>query len=693
MTTKNLELELPMATQPAAWYALRRTLPTWSFDANLKELVEVLPRYGVDEIIVKVDTEEFTHGQPPLDWVKAYQPRLMEVRDAMADLGIVYSLNPWITVGHNDRGRDARQQLPGLRTMVGHDGTETTNCACPLCPVWRDHVDKVWSLYAETKPMVIWIEDDIRTFNHRPVNYGCFCELHLARFGERVGRHLTREEVVAEILASGVPSELRRAYLEMQAEVINETVAHLAKIVHRISPESSLGLMSSGPRTHCLEGRDWQGLATALADGRPLYSRPPMGNYCEGSLRGFYYSHDSIKITRHCLPPGVIEQTEVENVPFTRYSKSVVFTFLEMAISFAYGSHGVTMNLYDHAGTPMEDEAHFGTMLGNRKGYLNALAQRAAALGNYRGVRLLHHDGASLVKRLSPAAAYHQLTEDNDAVMTAFESHGIPTTYTDERVSIGTGQVLRAFSDSEIRELLRRGLFLDGTAAQLLVERGFGELIGADSVAAPVHLDELGPFSAEEFCHPGFGGAEKCYLTLTMPSLGGRPNVAVIRPAYGAEVISYLVDPDGKRHHVGMYAFENELGGRVVVHALETQSAVGTAFFHPHRRLQLQHAAGWLGRERSPIVVNGDGVYPLAFRKECESYTLVGFFNLSLDPWIGVRFDLGEMAMPARCERLDTEGIWRSVDPDLQITGDGLTLLWPEPVPFDEPLFLTFWRV
>ena len=143
-----------------AWYALRRTLPTWSFQENLEELVRVLPRYRVDEIIIKVDTEEFTHGQPPLDWVTEYQPRLFQIKEAMETLGIRYSINPWITVGHCDRGRDAVSQLPGLRTVVGHDGLRCTCCACPLSQVWRDNTQAVWRLYAETRPHVIWVEDD-----------------------------------------------------------------------------------------------------------------------------------------------------------------------------------------------------------------------------------------------------------------------------------------------------------------------------------------------------------------------------------------------------------------------------------------------------------------------------------------------------------------------------------------------------
>jgi len=210
--------------KPHARYALRRTLPTWSFAQNLKELVEFLPQYGVDELIVKVDTEEFTHGQPPLPWIQAYLPRLQQIKQEMDRLGILFSINPWITVGHNDRGRDARKDLPGLQTMVGDDGTVCTNCACPLSPVWRENTRKVWQLYAETRPHIIWMEDDLRTFNHRPVEFSCFCPLHLERFAARVGQPVTRTELVQAILQPGTPHPWRQEYLDLQAAVMIETV-------------------------------------------------------------------------------------------------------------------------------------------------------------------------------------------------------------------------------------------------------------------------------------------------------------------------------------------------------------------------------------------------------------------------------------------------------------------------------------
>lgn len=460
-----------------AWYALRRTLPPWSFAENLRELVRCLPRYGVDEIIVKVDTEEFTHGQPQLKWIRNYQKNLFRIKDEMERLGIVYSLNPWITVGHNDRGRDARKDLPGLRTIVEHDGTECTCCACPLSEVWRENTDRVWSLYAETRPHVIWVEDDIKAHG------GCFCPEHMQRFSVRAGKKVRREELIKALLKPGKPHPWRKEYLDIQSGIMIDTVAFLAKTVHKISPETNIGLMSSGPRFHCIEGRRWPEFARALADGRTLYSRPPMGNYWEESLRGFYYSHDSIKLTRYCLPEGAIEQTEVENWPFTRYSKSITFTFIEMAISFAYGSHGVMLNLFDHCGTPMERESAFGRLLAEKKPFFEGLAQYAQRPGQYRGVRLLFHEKTGYHKRLEKNAQYYDLIGRSSGVpMSMLEAHGIPTTYEDSNIIAASGQVLRAFTDEEISKMLVKGMFLDAVAAQALFERGFGRAIGLKSI-------------------------------------------------------------------------------------------------------------------------------------------------------------------------------------------------------------------
>lgn len=681
-------------SRPAAWYALRRTLPVWSVERNLQELIECLPAYGVDELIVKVDTEEFSHGHPTLEWAEAYLPHLQRIRSAMRDIGVTYSLNPWITVGHCDRGRDSRKQLPNLLTCVGHDGVQCTSCACPLCPVWRDHIIKLWTIYAQTRPRVLWIEDDIRTFNHAPVQYGCFCPEHMRRFGQRVNAQVSREGLVDVMLRGGEPHPWRKEYLDMQSEIMTETVAFLAKTVHQASPNTSMGLMSSGPRLHCLEGRRWSDFAHTLADGRTLYSRPPMGSYNETSLRGLYYSQDSIKLTRHVMPPDTVEQTEVENVPFTRYSKSINFTFLQMALSFACASHAVTMNLFDHAGTPMRQDPEMGQMLGRVKPFLNALAERARRPGRLRGVRILFDPHESYFKRLPARAPYDLLAADGTSLVSALESHGIATVYDDEPVAASIGQTLRAMDEQAIANLLTqgRGLLLDGVAANVLADRGFGKLIGIRKIQPCESIDHFPhkPFSAEEFFNPAFGGADKRFLTLTVPSLGGRASAARLEPAEGAQLVSRFVDPDAKRHAVCAYAYENRQGGRVFVHALDWESAFGPAFTHPFRAMQLQGAVDWLSGGQVPLLVRGNGAYPLALRRDCAAGILLGLFNLSLDPWPDVEFILGDCRPLHSFERLTETGQWVK-DPDIRVSdrgGASRTVTLTRPIPFDHPLFL-----
>jgi hypothetical protein len=679
-------------TKSAAWYALRRTLPVWNFEESFQELVECLPQYEIDEIIIKVDTEEFSHGQPRLDWIKKYQARLFRIKEEMDKQGIIYSLNPWITLGHCDRGRDEKL-LPGLQCMVGHDGTQAKSCACPLSDVWRRNTAEVWTLYAETRPHVIWVEDDIRTFNHLPVNYGCFCPLHMKRFSERIGKSVSREELIAAILAPGKPHPWRKEYLDMQNEIMTDTVSFLVKTVHKVSPDTHMGLMSSGPRMHCLEGRRWTSFAKALADGKKLFSRPPVGAYFEKSLRDNYYAHDVIKLTRHCLPDNVIEQGEVENFPYTNYSKSISFTFVQTVIFFAFGCRGVALNLFDHCGSPMENMPEYGRMLKEKKAFLNALGAKAQCAGRFRGIQLLHSETGSYVKRLNINADYGDLSLSDDGFCCSqkLEMHGIPTVYDDEDVIATTGQTIAAFDDAQITDMLKKGVFLDASAAEILFDRGFGHLIGLKKIASPKSVDELDGFSAEEFFNPAFGGDEKKFLTFTIRNTNGkRLNFSLIEPDDNAEVISRVVDADANPGHISMCAFENKLGGRVIVHCLAFTTCQGPGFNSLFRAEQLAGAMKWLAKDRVPILVKGNGVYPLAFRKDCRDFILLGMFNLSLDPWSRAKFILDTEDDFTSVLILNQAGEWCAAEGSVVSTRKNKTMTVEvfRKISFDTPMFI-----
>lgn len=666
-------------------YALRRSLPVHRFDELLAELVEVAPRYRLDEVIVMIEAEELFPGHPTPATVRGHVERLHRVREALAPLGITYSLNPWVTRGHEDRRRP--NTLPGTRTVVKADGSEASSVTCLLCPEWRANLAATWGLYAATRPQTIWVEDDIRDFGA----FECYCPLHLARLAARIGREVGRDELIAALLQPGEPHPWRAAWLDVRAEGSLEAMEIIRDSVRSASPSTRIGLMSSGARNHCREGRDWRKVAAAL--GGDIVSRPTMGNYWEwGPPRGLYFSQDSIKLTRHVLPAGVPDFTEVESVPFSRYAKSLAFMDATLAVSFAGGARGCTLNIYDHLGTPMEDEPHYGRLLAARKDFFAALASRAQRPGSRVGLGLIHRDRSAASKHLAPGATLGDLGEDGYPAVEAFEAAGIPTVYESSAATFLCGQQAWSLTPAEIESLLGQGLFVDGLAAAILCERGYAADLGLTSIHPPQSLEDLGAFAAESVEHPGFGGAAGRYLSAQLPMVDYSARFAILDPVATASIVGHFVDPSLRPVHVAMSAFENARGGRVVVHAWDYASAVGpvgVSFHHPHRQQQLQAAVRWLFRGQAPLLVRGDGAWPLASRHDAEGETLLGLLDLSLDPWPHAEFEFAAAAPPVALEVLRPDGRWDALDPALCVVRDGVaTLRWTQPVSLTEPLFI-----
>lgn len=667
-----------------AWYTLRCTLPSFRFDELLAELVEQLPRYRVDEVLVMVDTEELCHGHATPATAGRAAAGLIRLRDALAAIGIAYSLNPWVTRGHEARCRGA---LPGMQTVVHADGSRDTHVACPLCPVWLENLANTWRVYAGTKPRVLWIEDDIRDFGA----HECFCPLHMERFSKIVGQSVSREDVCDALFQPGEPHPWRSLYLAMRHESTRNVLQRIASAVAAASPETSLGLMSSGPRNHCREGRDWLECAASLGatPDRPMLSRPTMGNYWEWSPpRGLYFSQDSIKITRHVLPANTVDQTELENVPFSRYAKSVAFTFAQLAISFAYGARGTTLNIFDHLGTPMEAEPHYGKMLGERKMFFNALAQRAQSDGVFRGVQLLYRKDCAQTMHLDPGEGSNALAGEGYQGMEAFEAAGIPTTYDDSEVVFLCGQQPHMLTDTEIRKLLTGGLFVDGPAAAILCERGFAADLGLVSATPAKPLESYGILSGEALVHPDFGGAPWQHMTAHLPQASYTASLSRLDPLAASQEISHFFDADLQRVLPAMTAIENPHGGRVIVHAWDYASAIGplgVSFHCPIRQRQLQAAVRWLFRGQPPLLASCDGAWPLAFRKDSRDGTLIGLFNLSLDPWPGAEFELYFSQPVEAAMVLDSDGSWKQTP---YLVSSDQKLVINRSISLEQPLFL-----
>ncbi len=65
---------------------------------------------------------------------------------------------------------------------------------CPFDPAFQQYIREAIGHLASLRPAFIMIDDDFRLLTGRN---GCFCPLHLAETGRRLGRSLSRTELIA----------------------------------------------------------------------------------------------------------------------------------------------------------------------------------------------------------------------------------------------------------------------------------------------------------------------------------------------------------------------------------------------------------------------------------------------------------------------------------------------------------------
>ena len=75
-------------------------------------------------------------------------------------------------------------------------------------------------------------------------------------------------------------------------------------------------------------------------------------------------------------------------------------------------------------------------------------------------------------------------------------------------------------------------------------------------------------------------------------------------------------------------------------------------------------------------------------RRDCDDFTLLGAFNLSLDLWTWERFRFAFKKPVTEVYRLNEEGIWTEVEYENSFDGHCADLLLHQQVDFQFPLIL-----
>ena len=652
--------------------------PEWGSEAlcdqRLEELLAFCAEAKVDAVQFFVNTLPGTYYMPAHNaqeqrhWAEWMRDK---VRPALEAAHVSYQLNFQMLLGASPCNLDMRDEYP-WEFLVNQYGDESLGCACPLGPKFLSAMGEMLRLWASTGPDVVWIDDDFRMHNHGlatprgDCDFYCYCPTHLAAFAKATGKAYGREELVAEVLRPGPPTELRRQWLDFLGQTMTEAAAWVGKEIQGVSPRTRLALMTSCPDVHSVEGRDWKGLLDALSGPYTPMTRPMCGVYTgtavpvKQNVCTYKYMSQSMDcLTQLYGAEGVEFGPELENTRFTTWCKSVANSQYVMTLSQLLGASQITLSLNDLDGSPIEQEPTTAPLLRDGKPALQALAALNLRNWRKRGLVFLNDLRSARKAQVEDNAKMQDLGLLRDWEDVLLQC-GVPAHHASCAAAAASGEVVAlegytawSPSDSELLKLLSGSLLLDADAAAVLRQRGFGEHLG-------VVAGERLPFAAM---------AEK-YRDGVLPGVSGRVPHRGFKwrqlELAGATLSSELID--GKnRHWPGSALFENALGGRVATYASVGDFSYGT--FGNHLRLAWLHGVlDWLAHGAFPALPLVPH-HALCVVRERQGETLLALANLGTDA-------LGEcaFALPAprglkTVQALGGDGSW--LEAEHTTTGQG----------------------
>ncbi|MEU6676344.1 hypothetical protein [Streptomyces sp. NPDC046925] len=543
-----------------ARYHLRFQLsPGDDIAARAGALAKVCGENGVDEVVLLLGAEQLYTGHLAGSDEARWFDAVAEAREILAGAGMDVSLNPWVTVGHADRGRfDAL----GFAPMVSPTGRPATAQASFACPRWRRWLYAHYGLFAGLGFRVLWVEDDFRFHNHAPLDWGGgFEPLMLERLSDLAGEPVSREQAVAAVTAPGQPHPWRGLLQQVWRTAQLEVAQGLAQVVQeRSGGRSQLGLMSSAPAMHSVEGRDWAALFAALSAGREVTHRPHFAPYSDTPARSLTSALWSLEAQRALRPRQVACEPEIENWPHTTWSKSDTQTWAEMVTAQLCGADALLLNVHPTRAERAESFPRIDRLLRRSRPALDWLAEHRTQQALPLGVGLPWRPDTA-VRLPNATGTLDELAADPSATADFLLGYGVPVTAGPAPVQALFGPLAHTFDDDELRTLLRGGVLLDGAAAHILAQRGLADLTGVRT-GEPVARSgrtEPGPYAVERVTADA--PADEGVLL----SVDVQPALARLEPLPGTRVLTQIQTPDGRDWGAGRCHFVNALGGRVAV--------------------------------------------------------------------------------------------------------------------------------
>lgn len=409
-----------------------QVVPGYYEEQRIKSIVDFCKKHAFDNVMLFINAEEYSTGHMTKEEAKPWVDAMKRVKNTLVKEGITISLNPWMEIGHLDRGRKLKENQDFV-TQVDYNGTRCELVACPMDENWLKYfLDFYDYLIREIEPEVVWIEDDFRLHNHSPLEYGgCFCEHHMKAFNEKLGTNYSRDEFVDLLFRKHPDEKVKKAFLEVNR-------LHLPLY--------------------------WENIST-----KKYY------------LDFNYYSF----ICRGYLPEDCHVLPELENGSFMIFGKDSETLRFQLEAAIPLEIEGMTYDIFDFVGNGAIEAFEYGEGVASVTDYLTAVMESGYSYSKLSGITILLDEKNAYNRPIKES--FYDMYPNEFYFGAMLQAHGISARCSKEKefqnevIVLAAGSVCN-FSDEQLEKLFRDNhVILEGEAAKLLIDRGLGHLIGASA--------------------------------------------------------------------------------------------------------------------------------------------------------------------------------------------------------------------
>lgn len=629
-------------------------------DRQLEDMVKLKNETGIRRFAITYPGLGVRiNGFPREDIFENFAMELLKIKQRLEPEGIAIGwwCCPTLKSGKNPfKAGDAQFNEFEFQKITGLDGKESNVSACPLDADFRKKFSRNIQIVAErAKPFVIFFEDDFELSNHPGVPFGCFCPLHMAEFNRRANSNLSREQLMEIFSESNDESmRLRRIFAEVGKDSLVLLASEVRAAVDQVAPETRLALCQPGCSD--FDGNMTEPVTAAFAGANTV----PMVRCCGASYSSdladdfpgiiFHLMHSFKSLPEHfeCVH-------ETDTYPHTRFytSAAKIKSFLTAAL--LCGAKGSLLYMSQYLDDPFE-ETGYKEMIKACSGWFDTLLSISGKC-DIAGVQVLYDPAQHIVKPWRPGTR----PATAKAWSNGIGMLGIPCTVQDAPCKMLDGNVTQLLGNEQLTEILSGAVFLDGKAAFILSQRGFGDLIGVEASINPEVTCLYEAITENRFAESLEGRLMYNFAIAPAGKEGG--TFYELQALDKTEVISNFTTAGLDILSPAMTVFENKLGGRVAVTAFDLENNSSASIMNYRKKELMRNIIEWLtGSPLPAFVESAPKTFCCVLNDKAGEFTLVAIFNLSSDQNNKLELTLPIECAEKNCIQLNNDGNWKSAE-------------------------------